>query len=94
MIYDISQCNGETTVHLFSDLEACYNSKFLEIGGIVEESTSINRKVIQLITKMVVSFKYYMRIGFEISKELYREKDEYLAGTEQGNMLSRTICQD
>ena len=81
-------------MHLFSDLEACYDRQIPEIGGIVEESMGVDRKAIQLITKTVETFKHFVRTGFGISKRSHGGKDEILAGTGQGNMLSGAICRD
>ena len=74
MIYDIRQYNSETRVHLFSDLEACYDRQIPEIDRIIEESTGVDRKAIQLIIKTVETFAHFVRTGFRISKRSYGEK--------------------
>ena len=48
LIYDTSKYNNEPTIHLISDLEACYDRQIPSIGGIVEEALGVNRDAIQL----------------------------------------------
>ena len=84
LIHGISQYGHETTVHLLSDLEACYDRqipKIGEIGEIGEELMGIDRKAIQLITKIVSLFKHFARTGFITSEESYGGKDKKLVAT-------------
>ena len=47
-----------------------------------------------MITKTVLTFRYFVFKGFRISKESYGRKYEKLVGTRQGNMVSGAICRD
>ena len=94
LICDTSKYYDEPRKHLISDLEACYDRQIPAIGGIVEEALGAHRKVMQLKTKTVSTFKLFVCAGFSISGESHGGKYEQLVGTRQGNIVSRAICRD
>jgi len=81
-------------VHLFSDLESCYDRQIPALGGMVEESLGVNREVIKVICNTVSKFKHFTCTGYSISNEYYGGDFESLTGTGQGNMLSGAVCRD
>ena len=94
LVYDTSKYNNKPTIHLLSDLEACYDRQIPSLGRIVEEALGVNRKAIKLLCNTVSRFKHFTCTGFGISKKYYGRLNEKLTGTGQGNMLSGAICRD
>ena len=56
-----------------TDLEACYNRQLLNIGNIMQESVGVERRVMQLLTKVIPCFEHYTCMSFGPSKEFYGE---------------------
>ena len=81
LIYDSSKYNNEITIHLLSDLEACYDRQIPSIGGMVEEAVGVDRRAIMLITKIIETMRHHISIGFRISKASYGGPHEKLVGT-------------
>ena len=71
LLYDISKCNGEKTVHLISDLEACYDWQLPTLGGMVEEALGVDRKAIKVFSKMIESLRHKVCTSFGISENHY-----------------------
>ena len=94
LMYDTSRYSGEPTVHLFSDLDSCYDRQIPMLAGIVEESLGVNRSAIKVICDTVSKFKHFTCTGYGISNEYYGGDLESLTGTGQGNMLSGAVCRD
>ena len=67
------------------------NSK---IGAIIEESIRIERKLIQLIAKVLPIMEHYICTSFGASAEYYRGVKYKLAWTGQGNVISENVCRD
>ena len=70
-----------------SDLEACYDRKLPNIGGIVEESVGVNIESIKLITKLLPMCKHFIRTTYGVSKYSYSGMNELLGGTGKGNVF-------
>jgi len=81
LIYNNSKIQYEETVHNITDLEACYDRQLANIGSIVKESVSINRKIAQLIAKVIPVFKHYVCTSYGISIHFYSGQFDLLAGT-------------
>ena len=81
LIYDCSIFNYELTIHVITDLEACYNCQLSNICRLIEESLRILREGIKLITKTIIILRYYICISFGISKESYGDRKQYVGGT-------------
>ena len=87
-MYDYSTFNHKLTVHVITDLEACYNRQQSNIYRIVEESLGVLREGIKLIAKVIPVMKYYLYTGFRISTILYGRPTEEIVGTRQENRFS------
>ena len=77
-----------------SELEACYDRKLPNIGGIVEESIGVNREAIKLITKVLPRWKNFIASTHGVSKESYDGGNESLGGTKKGNVFSGSVYRD
>ena len=54
-----------------TDLKACYDRQLANIGSIVQESVGVERKLMQLIAKVIPVFEYYVYVRFGVSKQFY-----------------------
>ena len=81
-------------VYAMSSLEACYDRQIPDSCGLVEESIGDNRKVINLLTKVLPIFKQYVVTANGVSKENYGGKSELLGGKGQSNIFSGVACRD
>ena len=69
--YDNSLLQGKTIIHNMTDLKAYYDWQLLEVGYIVEESIGIEKKLIQLIAKVLLIIEYHICTSFGVSTEFY-----------------------
>ena len=76
LLHNSSIQNKEETMHIITDLSACYNQQLVNITSIVLELIGINRKAIRIFVKILLSFKYFICTSFGISKETYRSESE------------------
>ena len=60
---------GKYEIYAMPDLQACYDRKPYKLGSIVQESTRVETKMIQLMTKILTIMEHYMRTAFRVSKE-------------------------
>ena len=60
LISDHAKKKEELNVHITSDLEDCYDRKTTELCGLVEESIGGNRKVINLLTKVLPRLEHHV----------------------------------
>ena len=91
---DHSTLTMRNTICNFMDLKSCYDQQLAKVRSIVKESTGRNRKAIILFTKIMPEFKQCINTGFGLSSEYYRERENMLAGTGQGNKFSSDMCRD
>ena len=67
LIYDCSIFNRKLTIHIITDLEACYDRQLSNICGMVEESVRISREEVKLILKVLPVLKHFVCTSFRIS---------------------------
>ena len=75
-----------------TELEACYDRQLPNIGSVTQESTEVERKIMQLLIKVIPCFEHYICTSYDTSKVFCSRLAELLAGTSQGNVLSSSIC--
>ena len=81
LTYDISKFNSLLIMYLLSDLEVSYNRQLLVLGGIVEKSLEVDCKVIRVITKTILIFRYQVCTSYRVSFISYRGEYSDLVGT-------------
>ena len=81
LLYDISKCNGKQTIHLISDLEACYDQQLPTLGGMVEEVLGVDRRAIKVFSKTIESLRHRVCTSFGVSDKSYRGRGFSLVGT-------------
>ena len=54
IIYDHSSLSYKHTMHNMTDLEAYYDRQLPNIGSIIQESVRVERRVMQLLTKVIL----------------------------------------
>ena len=79
--------SGEENMHDVSDLEACYDKKLPELCGLVEESLATNRKVVQLVSKVLPRLEHHVGTVNGVSKDKHGGKKDTSCGTGQGNVF-------
>ena len=94
MIFDLEKKTEEPFAHTMSDLEACYDTKLPNIGGIVEEWVGANREAMKLIMKALPKCKHCVGTTQRISKDSHRGMNSLFGGTGQGNVFSGNVCRD
>ena len=52
------------------------------------------RRIIQLLTKVISRFEYFICTSYRVSEEFYKGLLDLLVGIGQGNVLSRNIYWD
>ena len=79
--------------HLIN-LQAYYDRKLAKVEGILEESAGRERKVLKLISRVILNWNHYVSTLFEISRLYYGSEDNHLTGTGQGNGFLGDTCRD
>ena len=82
---------GKLTIYHLTDLQVYYDRLLAEVGSFLEESIGRERKVLKLISKVILKRNYYVSISFRISRSYYGGEDNYLARTGQGNRFSDDV---
>ena len=75
-----------------TDLKACYDRQLANIGSIVEELVGIDRKIAQLIAKVILVFEHHVCTSYRISVQFYGGQFDPLVGTGQGNVFLGNVC--
>ena len=86
--------SGNITIHNMTDLKSCYNRQLSQMESIIEESIGIKRKPIKLIAKLLPVMKHHICTAYGASEKYYSGKQDKVAGTGQGYMVSGNICRD
>ena len=77
-----------------TNLKACYDRQLSEIQSIVKESIGIERKLMQLIAKVLPIMEHHICTSFRASIEYCRETDNKQARIEQDHITLVNICRD
>ena len=68
LIFDNNLVTENHDIHTMECLKACYDRQLSKIGSIVQESTGVETKPIELVTKMLPIMEYYVRTTFCVIK--------------------------
>jgi len=71
LLFDSVIRNRKQIINTVTDLEACYDRQLPNIGRIIKESISIDRKGIKLIIKVLPIIEHHICAAFRISKRSY-----------------------
>ena len=94
LLCDISRYNKQPTVHVITDLEACYDRQLYNIRSIVEESVGIDQERMKLTIKVLPQIKHYMCTGYGISLNSCGSEKQQIGRTGQGNHFSGNMSRD
>ena len=94
LVHDYSMLSGNLTIHNTTDLKSCYDRQLAQIGSIIEEAIRIERKLIKLITKLLLVIKHHICTAYRVSNQYYSGKNDKVVGIGQGYVVSSNVCQD
>ena len=94
LIFDLVKKAEEVFSYTACDLESCYNIKFPDKGGIVEESMGSNRRSIKLSTKMLPKCKHCIGTTHSANIDYCGGSANDVGVTGQRNVLSSCVCRD
>ena len=97
LVFDYVKRTEEEIVYVTSNLEAFYDRKLPNIGGIVEESIGANRDTNKLFARVLLRFGCHAGIVHDVREESYRGGTVLLGDTGQenefyGSAQSDTSC--
>jgi len=94
LVHNCSMLSGNITIHNMTDLKLYYDRQLPQMGSIIKESIGIERKPIKLIAKLLPVMKHHICIAHGASEKYYGRKQDKVAGTGQGYIVSGNICRD
>ena len=68
-------------MHNITNLKICYYRQLANLESIVEEVVGVKRKIVQLITKVILIFEHHICTSFRISIIYYDREKNKLAGS-------------